>query len=107
MNIDLKETHETSASQFTLISTLNFWTKSGYFYSILSKLDKAEYAALIHAHMCAYNYFFDYKSVERVFLLFNPNIVYYSPFCEFTFHFQCNLVRYLLHCNTLLAFSLV
>lgn len=102
MNIDLKETHETSASQFTLISTLNFWSKSGYFYSVRSKLDKAEYAALIHAHI-----FFCYKSVERGFLLFSPNLVCYSPFCEFTFQVQCNLVRCLLQCNTLLAFSLV
>lgn len=56
---------------------------------------------LIHACMCAYNYIFGYKSVTRVLLLcFNPNLVCYSSFCEFTLHVQYNLVRCLLQCNT-------
>lgn len=51
MSIDLREIHETSTSSLTFISTLSLWSKSGYFYSVVSKLDKAEYAALIHAHV--------------------------------------------------------
>lgn len=60
-------TNETSASQLLFVSILCLQSKSGYFYSVRSKLDKAEYAALIHARMCAYNYFFGNKSVARLF----------------------------------------
>lgn len=89
LNIDLKEktvTNETSASQLIFISILCLQSKSGYFYSVRSKLDKAEYAALIHARMCAYNYIFGYKSVVRFFLCFNASLVCYSPLFAFTLH---------------------
>lgn len=43
-------------------------------YSVLSKLDKAEYATLTHAFMCAYNSGFGYKSVARFIFCFNPDL---------------------------------
>lgn len=65
------------------------------------KLIKLNIAAFIHAHMCACNYIFGYKGAERVFLLcFNPTLVCYRPFCEFTFRVQYNLVRCLWQYNT-------
>lgn len=63
-------------------------------------------AAFIHALRCACNYIFGYKGAARVFLLcFNPNLVCYSPFCEFTFHVQYNLVRYV-YGSVILSFML-
>lgn len=95
MNIDLKETHETSASQLTSFLPCVYRARVDSFI-----LFDPNWIKLIHARMCAYNCIFGYKSVARVLLCFNPNLVCYSPFCEFTLHVQYNLVRCLLQCNT-------